>query len=63
MFLFSLHIFGLDFGVYFKVHVSWFDHFYLEFEAHIKPKDSTHQYYKTTKYELQTPSGSGRTKT
>ena len=33
-----------------------------ELRTHNLPKDSTHVYYLHTKYELQTPTGSGRTR-
>ena len=33
-----------------------------ELRTHNPPKDSTHVYYSHTKYELQTPTGSGRTR-
>ena len=39
-----------------------FNHFPMEFGAHIWTFCSTHEYCKTTKYELQTPSGSGWTR-
>ena len=40
-----------------------FDHFPMEFEAHIHRFWSTQEYYRFWKYELQTPSESGRTNT
>ena len=39
----------------------WFDHLEMEFEAHIWCFSRAHEYYKTTKFQLQTPSLSGRT--
>ena len=33
-----------------------------ELQTHNLPKDSTHVYYLQTKYELHTPTGSGRTR-
>ena len=43
-------------------HDIWFDHFRLEFEAHIRWFCSTDEYSFGAEYELQTPSGSGRTR-
>ena len=40
-----------------------FDHFRLEFEAHIHRFSSTHVGYITCEYEPLTPTGSGRTDT
>ena len=45
-----------------KIHDLQFDHLQVSYHLHILPFRSTHEGYSTTKYEGQTPSGSGRTR-
>ena len=48
--------------MFFQMSIFWFTRVEVELEAHITPGGSTHVGYSTTKYELLTPSGSGRTR-
>ena len=50
------------FSMFFQMSIFWFTRVEVELEAHITPGGSTHVGYSTTKYELLTPSGSGRTR-
>ena len=45
-----------------KIHDFLFDHLQVSYHLHILAFRSTHEGYSTTKYEGQTPSGSGRTR-
>ena len=45
-----------------KIHNFLFAHLQVSYHLHILPFRSTHEDYSTTKYEGQTPSGSGRTR-
>ena len=57
---------GTGFGEWlcsFQKSMFWFDHIEMELEAHIWCVSSTHQYCSHIKYELLTPSASGRTRT
>ena len=45
-----------------KIHDFQFDHLQVSYHLHILAFRSTHEGYSTTKYEGQTPSGSGRTR-
>ena len=41
-----------------KKHEFWFDHFHLEFAAHILSVNSIHEYYLLVDYERITPTAS-----
>ena len=60
IFLCKLHREILNVDV--KIHDFQFDHLQVSYHLHILPFQSAHGGYSTTKYEGQTPSGSGRTR-